>query len=125
MTHTNKLAKLAGTAVLALALTATSATPALSQTAVQSVSSIDNLTPTPAFAAILGDTTDRPFNGDLAFYETIFAHGPIEDVRLPFLFANAYIATSQQEIGLAYFEEVLTRNAEALSPAGEMALPST
>ena len=125
MTYTNKLAskftRLAGTAMLALTLSTASAMPVFAQHLAQNLTRtpavIDNLAPTPAFAAILGDSTDRPFNGDLAFYETIFAHGPIEDVRLPFLFANAYIATSQLELGLAYFEEILARNADALSPA--------
>ncbi len=58
---------------------------------------------------------DRSFHSDIAFYETVLAEGPISDPRPPFLLANSYIVTSQQEIGIAFFEEVLQRHGTAMS----------
>jgi glyoxylase-like metal-dependent hydrolase (beta-lactamase superfamily II) len=60
--------------------------------------------------------TDRPYHSDIAFYETVLSHGPVTDPRLPFLLANAYIATSQQAVGITYFEDALGQFGETMSP---------
>ena len=69
---------------------------------------------TPDFEAVLAPHADRAYQSDIAFYEVMFSRGPVHDERLPFLFANAYMTTSQQEIGIAYFEHVLEQYGDRL-----------
>ncbi|WP_297735731.1 MBL fold metallo-hydrolase [uncultured Maricaulis sp.] len=81
-------------------------TPAAGQT---------TLRPATEFSATLDRFADRPFHSDIAFFETIFSHRAIEDDRLPFLLANAYILTSQHQVGMAFFEHVLQSRRATLS----------
>jgi glyoxylase-like metal-dependent hydrolase (beta-lactamase superfamily II) len=73
------------------------------------------LTGNPAFESIVRSDGDRPFHSDIAFYETVLSHGPLNDPRPPFLLASAYITTSQQAVGIAYFEEILARYGDEMS----------
>lgn len=75
-----------------------------------------SLAPQAAFQTMAWHADDRPYHSDIAFYETIFSHQPIEDPRLPFLLANAYIVTSQHEIGIGFFEQILETHGPSLSP---------
>lgn len=73
------------------------------------------LRPAIEFSDTFDQFADRPFHSDLAFFETVFSHRAVEDDRLPFLLANAYILTSQHEVGVAFFEQVLQSRRGILS----------
>ena len=64
------------------------------------------------FGAVDGD---RSFHSDIALYETVLSYGPVDDPRPVFLLANAYITSSQQIIGIAYFERLLKRYENQMS----------
>lgn len=58
----------------------------------------------------------RSFHSEIRYLETILSYGPVEDPRPIFLLANAYIAASQQDYGIAFFEQVLARYDQQLKP---------
>ena len=62
------------------------------------------------------ETPDRSFHPDIAFYESVLSVRPVADPRPPFLLANSYIVTSQQEIGISFFEQALASQSSEMSP---------
>jgi len=62
------------------------------------------------FEQFTGQDVDRSFHADIDFLETVLSYGLNADPRNVFLLVNAYLNTSQQVQGIAYFEQLLKRH---------------
>ncbi|MEQ3747683.1 MAG: MBL fold metallo-hydrolase [Henriciella sp.] len=65
------------------------------------------LAPETGFERFAKFEDDRSFHADIAFYETVLSYAPVDDPRVVFLLANAYIVTNQQKHGLDFYETQL------------------
>lgn len=68
-----------------------------------------SLLPSKDFESFKQHENNRSFHSDIAFYETVLSYGPSTDPNPVFLLANAYIAANQQQYGIPYFENILSR----------------
>ena len=75
-----------------------------------------SLAPSAVFSEFGSMKGDRSFHADIAFYEVVLSYGTVTDPRPVFLLANAYIVSNQQKYGISYFERLLKRYQNQMSP---------
>lgn len=68
---------------------------------------IETLAPAQQFEAYGKTPEDRSFHSDVVYLQTVLSHGPISDPRPVFLLVNAYLVAKQQDVGIAFFEQLL------------------
>lgn len=74
---------------------------------------VHSLTPATGFEAFGRHAPTRSFHPDALYLETVLSYGTTTDPRAIFSLVNAYLNANQHEIGLAFFERLMTRYAES------------